>query len=51
MNALTQLMDAPPWWVGAAVVAPLFIAAWAATGSHFLESRSGSEVFGGDERS
>lgn len=51
MNALSHLVDAHPWWVVASVVATLFIAAWAATGSHFLESRYGSEVFGRDERS
>ena len=51
MNALSQVADAHPWWLVAAVVAPLLIAAWAATGSYFLESRYRSEVLGGDERS
>jgi hypothetical protein len=51
MNALNPLVDAHPWWVVALVVAPLFIAVWAATGSHFLESRYGSDVFGRAERS
>ncbi|MGN6380795.1 MAG: hypothetical protein ACTHNU_17725 [Gaiellales bacterium] len=51
MNPLHELASSHPWLLAAAIAAPLVIAAWAAIGSHFLESRYGSEVFGPAEHS
>jgi hypothetical protein len=50
MGGVLDLVRSHPWHAAAAVAVPVAVAAWAAVGSHLLESRHGEHVFGARDR-